>query len=1498
MANDHRQSVDSASNRTASERVPASTLSRRLFWLLGALGLVAVWAYWPSLGDVFAAWLSDPDYTHGFFVVPVSVWLLWARRNQMPTTSTPSWVGLLLLLAAGLIRIAAGRFYLPQLDAWSIPLWVGGVVWLLFGWSMLKWALPSIAFLWFATPLPGTIETVLSTPLQFLASNFGAFVLRVIGQPALAEGTTILLDDHVLDVERACSGLRMFYGIFALAFGCIALARPTRWKAVFVLMAAVPVAVVANIVRIVATGLLMRYTSGEAAQKFSHDLAGLVMIPFAVGLFILFLVVMGRVSRRFEAPGGVAWLTKWGLGFVVLIACAFFWGRHQEAQAITTLVDTASRYETEKNWPKSIHFLSRYIRSRPDDYDTFSHLAELYQEHAVSYEDQIRAVELLRTAWQQQPEREDLALAAIQLALQLGDHKNTISLCDELLSQTRKADTRNAATKLRAEALLAYLQSDVNRGDYTWDDVKNAFEKSLKLPDYDAVHASILADIYRQRVRSLSKEDREKRADALMDRLVAEHANDPMAWLARCQYRLRYSGQRKDEIANADKDLDRALALAEKDSSKPEALNVFLTAAARANDRNDSQNAVNLLERAIKVAPADYRAYVMLAEIHRRSGTPDARREAIRVLRDGAKQSKQPEWALILPFASLLAENRDYIEAEAQIAPIERLVPSITGRERAIIKLGLGLIRGQITASREGPEAAITNLRNLLNESDIRLVEPYVRPTMAQGFGILAQLYSSVGDYDLAFDAYRQAARIEPGKPQWEIQSAALALQMGDLDSADSNYQGLAQKGMLTGDTQTGRVEIEIQRQLQQLPDHRDWRTAKQLLQAARQTGLSELPVGLLAAKILAASGEMDKSEQFLQKLAEKFPTEASVWRSLAVVELQKGDAVRALAAADHFKALTKQGADAASLRAAVLVETKHPDEGIKELSEFVASAPSDQLPKAALTLNHFLNQLGRRPEAIVALERAHEKVPRNLQLIDALATMALSDRDWKNLEKYESWLCTAEGDNGTLWKSFRAQRLLATTNSVDEKDFQEVVSLVDTIVRERPRWSKAHFLQGEVDLRTNKIDEATAAYGRAWQFGVHGAMLADRLIDLSARQGHLEDARRYVAQVHDALRHFPGLVRSRDALSSWRRQQRDGSIGQGWIDQNPKDPDARLRMGRVLLMLADSAPPDKKPQYLARAKSEFKRAIESAPNDVRPWSASVLLYAGSKDTADQALTVLEELAKQSSIDELQRYFALARLYDYLGQTTKAQQFYRQAATVAQAKPKDASADEVLGKTAQFFLQRAPMLAEFYARRALAQNVANKDARIVLVSLLANRADTESLAEATRILNEDATKKSIDPATQSRFRALLLARQGKPEDREVAIKSLQQIVSPSREDKLLLSRLYEQSGQIEPAFELLQQLARSPDAQPAEMTEFLRFWQVHFAANAKSPSSTQFAGQAKDIYQRLGELPGQLTERLRWQLRELRRAIRSENQPPRTAWRMFLRCWPRLPDGN
>jgi len=67
-----------------------------------------------------------------------------------------------------------------------------------------------------------------------------------------------------------------------------------------VLLAALPVAIITNVIRIVATGLLHQWVSSAAGQKFSHDIAGFVMIPLAAAMFWLLLVYLDKLFLQVE----------------------------------------------------------------------------------------------------------------------------------------------------------------------------------------------------------------------------------------------------------------------------------------------------------------------------------------------------------------------------------------------------------------------------------------------------------------------------------------------------------------------------------------------------------------------------------------------------------------------------------------------------------------------------------------------------------------------------------------------------------------------------------------------------------------------------------------------------------------------------------------------------------------------------------------------------------------------------------------------------------------------------------------------------------------------------------------------------------------------------------------------------------------------------------------------------------------------------------------------
>jgi exosortase len=186
------------------------------------------------------------------------------------------------------------------LDGWSVLIWLAGAVCLIGGTRLLAWCLPSIAFLFFMVPLPYRLEHLLSHPLQRVAAETSAWLLQAMAQPALVEGNTILLGDNRLEVAAACSGLRIFVGISALAFAYVIAARRAWWEKAILLVSVVPIALTTNAMRIVATGLLYEHASVTVARTFGHDLAGWVMIPVAATLFAVVLWYLGRLFEEVE----------------------------------------------------------------------------------------------------------------------------------------------------------------------------------------------------------------------------------------------------------------------------------------------------------------------------------------------------------------------------------------------------------------------------------------------------------------------------------------------------------------------------------------------------------------------------------------------------------------------------------------------------------------------------------------------------------------------------------------------------------------------------------------------------------------------------------------------------------------------------------------------------------------------------------------------------------------------------------------------------------------------------------------------------------------------------------------------------------------------------------------------------------------------------------------------------------------------------------------------
>ncbi|MCA9213411.1 MAG: exosortase/archaeosortase family protein [Planctomycetales bacterium] len=298
MNSPNRIRTDTASKSTAGPHAAPPAANARFDWPVVAVLIAGfLWAYWPTLVSLVQIWDREPDYSHGFLVIPLAGCFLWLNRERRPGFRL-HWIGLLVIALSIGLRTVGIRFAIDSVDGYSILAWAAGVALLLGGGPMLRWAAPAIMFLFFMVPLPFRIEILLSQQLQSVATQISCFVLQLLGQPAFAENTTILLGDQQLKVEQACSGMRIFFGTFALAFAYIIFVRRELWEIVILLLSAAPIALIVNSLRIVATGLLYQNYSGEMARKFSHDISGWVMIPLAAALFGLLTLYLNRLVRE------------------------------------------------------------------------------------------------------------------------------------------------------------------------------------------------------------------------------------------------------------------------------------------------------------------------------------------------------------------------------------------------------------------------------------------------------------------------------------------------------------------------------------------------------------------------------------------------------------------------------------------------------------------------------------------------------------------------------------------------------------------------------------------------------------------------------------------------------------------------------------------------------------------------------------------------------------------------------------------------------------------------------------------------------------------------------------------------------------------------------------------------------------------------------------------------------------------------------------------------
>jgi exosortase len=291
--------VDCAPELVIETRFVTAERGRRWIvpWQAVVLCLLIGFLYRTILWKLVEQWWTDPNFSHGFFVPMFSAFLVWREREKLAEIPIRhSWMGLPVIVFSLMMLVTGVLGAELFLSRCSFVLLTAGLIIYFAGWQLFRAVLFPWLFLFLMVPIPTIVFNQITLPLQFFASRVAADTLRLVGVPILREGNVIVLPSMRLEVAEACSGIRslMSLGTMAIIYGYLVEAKV--WQRVTLALLAIPVAVAANALRIVGTGLTVQYWDPEKAQGVFHEFSGWLI--FVVSLAMLF--ILHRLLQCFD----------------------------------------------------------------------------------------------------------------------------------------------------------------------------------------------------------------------------------------------------------------------------------------------------------------------------------------------------------------------------------------------------------------------------------------------------------------------------------------------------------------------------------------------------------------------------------------------------------------------------------------------------------------------------------------------------------------------------------------------------------------------------------------------------------------------------------------------------------------------------------------------------------------------------------------------------------------------------------------------------------------------------------------------------------------------------------------------------------------------------------------------------------------------------------------------------------------------------------------------
>lgn len=251
--------------------------------------------YFPIWKGLVLAWYSNDQYSHGFLIIPLCVYMLWRKKETLAEIQIrPSRWGFALTIFSLLLYLFAHLAEITTVASFSMILLLAGVITYFYGFPLLKELLFPLFLLLFMIPIPAQIYSKLTIPLQLFVSKASVWIGAIMGLPIYREGNVIHLPDQTLQVVQACSGLRSVISLLLLSavFGYFTLKSNTLRALLFI--CGIPAAILVNIIRVLLLVLAFNYFSYDLTSGTTHTVFGMLIFVLAL---IFLLAVKGLLSN-------------------------------------------------------------------------------------------------------------------------------------------------------------------------------------------------------------------------------------------------------------------------------------------------------------------------------------------------------------------------------------------------------------------------------------------------------------------------------------------------------------------------------------------------------------------------------------------------------------------------------------------------------------------------------------------------------------------------------------------------------------------------------------------------------------------------------------------------------------------------------------------------------------------------------------------------------------------------------------------------------------------------------------------------------------------------------------------------------------------------------------------------------------------------------------------------------------------------------------------------